>query len=73
MCVWWTIGVCVRCSAHPHGTGYPGQEAGHSGVDAGFLCHGAARPPADHAQQPVAARLRQTVGCYEGTTAVSLK
>lgn len=56
----------------PHGAGYPGQEAGHSGVDAGFLCHGAARAPADHAQQPVAARLRQTVGCYEGAAAVPL-
>lgn len=43
--------------SHPHGRRYPGKKAGHFGVDAGFLGHGAARSPAHHSQQTIATGL----------------
>lgn len=58
---------------HPHGCVYPGQKSGHPGVNAGLLGHGAARSPAHHPQQPMAAGLRQAVVGHKRTPAVSLQ
>lgn len=61
-----------RRVSHPHGCRYPGKKAGNFGVDAGFLGHGTASPPAHNSEQTIPAGLGQTVLCHKRAAAVSL-